>query len=231
MFFRDIFSRTRHSIRRLKPPVLYSAVVDTSNYTLLAIGTYTPALLFLNESTMDTEYVPSATLADDVLLVIKPGPRAYPELSWDSSKRTFKKTNPAIVTEDMRERAVFASRKAQAIAQVIRMINRFRSRISTGFLFQEVIYAEKERQARGLKDAGFAEKSGAEAPYVVQYADFCGIPLRQAAEEILLQAQLDHEHLAKTEKIRLALFKKIRLAKTKEELDEIINTYRDDGVV
>lgn len=231
MSLRDIFSRTRRSIRGLRPPVLYSAVVDTSNYTLVAIGTYTPALLFLSESMMDTEYVPGIVLTGDALPVIRSGPRAYPELSWDSAKRVFKKTNPVIVTEDMRERAVFASQKVRAISQVIRMINRFRGRISTGLLFQETVYAEKERQARRLKDAGYDERNAREAPYVVQYADSCGIPLRQAAEEILLQAQLDHEFLAKTEKIRLALFKKIKLARTAEELDDIINTYRNDGVV
>lgn len=228
---RDVLNRARNFALESRPPVLHGAVVDTSDYTLVAIGPYPPALFFLNESVMDTEYVPGIIVTDDVLRIIKSGPRMYPEWSWDNSKRAFKRTNPAIVTENMRERAVLSAKKVEAISYTIYRINRLRAKLRTGFLFQGAIYAEKKRQARYLKDTNFDERGAATCPYVVQYADACRIPLRQAAEEILLQDQLDHEHLAKTEKIRLALSKKIRSAKTVGEIEEALDTFRKTGVV
>ena len=227
MFLRNIFSRARES----KPQILQAAVIDTSNYTLLAIGPYTPALLFVNEAMLDTEYVPNIALTDDVQLIKKSDPRAYPEWSWDRSRWGFKKTNPDILEEGMRERAVLAAKKMETVSRAMYHINNLRRKISTGLLFQEMIYAEKEKQAQALKDADFDERQTAVAPYVVQYADYSEISLQQAAEEILLQAKLDHEYLAKTEKIRLALFKKIRSAKTPEETEAVFTNFQKNGVV
>ena len=178
---------------------------------------------------MDTEYVPSIPSAD-VLPIIMSGIRAYPEWSWDRRGRAFNKTNPLIITDDMRDRAVLAAKKVEAVGRVIFWINRLRAKTNTGLLFQAAIYAEKERQAVALKDADFDERRDS-APYVVQYADDSGMSLREAAEEILLQARLDHEQLAKTEKLRLALFKKIKRAKTPEEVGEVMDTFRKDGTV
>ncbi len=223
MFLKNIFNRTLGS----KPLALVSAVIDTSNNTLLAIGSYIPALFFLNEAMLDTEYVPGIVLTNDVHLIIKSGPRSCPEWSWDRSRWTFKKTNPCIIEEWMRERAVLAAKKVETISRAIYRINNLRRKVGTGLLFQEMIYAEKEKQAQSLKDANFDEQFKTAAPYVVQYADYSGVPLRQAAEEILLQARLDHELLAKTEKVRLEIFKKIRLANTAEELEQIIKTFRN----
>ena len=165
-FFARLFGKLDNSpeSRRL---VRYHAVVDTSDDTLVAIGNHPIALLFLSESLMDTRYV-SNIISDDVLLIKMAGPRAHPEWSWNNSKRAFKKTNPAIITEDMRERAVLAAKKVEAISRIMYWINGLRGKINTGLLFQEAIYAEKERQARSLKDANFDEHQAAEAPYVVQ---------------------------------------------------------------
>lgn len=195
------------------------------------MGTYLPALLFLNESMMDTTYVSGIESTEDIEGMRTKNFRTYPEWSWDAPKRTFKKTNPSIITEDMRERAVIAAKKVWAISRVIYWINGLRCRIDTGVFFQPALYAEKEKQAQAFKDANFDERTAPAAPYVLQYANHAQIPLRQAAEEILFQAQLDHEYLAKTEKIRLALFKKIRLAKTAEEIESALSAFQKNGVV
>ena len=229
MSLRDIFNRIRNVGVTPRPLIPHYAVIDSSDNTLVAIGTYSPALFFLNESMMDTEYVPGIPSAD-VLSVKMSGLRAYPEWSWDRRGRTFKKTNPDIITDDMRDRAVLAAKKVEAVGRVIYWINRLRAKTNTGLLFQAAIYTEKERQALGLKEADFDERRAA-APYVVEYADATGISLREATEEILLQARLDHEQLAKTEKLRLALFRKIRAAKTPEEVGEIVDTFRNEGTV
>jgi aspartyl/asparaginyl beta-hydroxylase (cupin superfamily) len=81
-----------------------------------------------------------------------------------------------------------------------------------------------------LKDAGFDEALAASAPYVVQHAEESGLSLQDAAEDILFQAQLFHEHLEKTERVRLALFRKIKRARTPWDLDQIIEKFQRDGV-
>ena len=229
MSLKGIFRRTRDSSSD-STDVHYGAVVDTSNDTVIAIGTVGAALLFLSESMMDTMYASEMVVTKNFLRVKDSDPRSYPEWSLDYKKWELKKTNPSTVTEDMRERAVLAAKKVAVISNIIYRINRLRTKIYTGLFFQENIYAEKERQARRLKDANFDERLAAESPYVAQYAEHSNVPLRQAAEEILFQAQLDHEYLAKTEKVRLSLFKKIRLAKTAAETDEIYSAFRNSGI-
>jgi len=230
MSLRELHSWLRGLADAFKPPVPHGIVIDTGDDTLVAIGIFAPALIFLNESMMDTSYEPDIVSADTPR-ILRSGPRSYPEWSWDYSQRKFKKTNPSIITEDARECAILAAKKVEAISWVIYSINRHRTKIYTGLYFQDHIYAEKERQALRLKDGGFDERLATEAPYVVQYASDSGISLRQASEEILLQAKLDHEYLAKTEKTRLALFKKIRLAKTSEEVEETISNFRKTGSI
>ena len=214
-----------------KPPriVAHCVVVDAGNNTLVAIGTQIPAMMLLRESLMDTvSYV--GVVAPEILQIKESDPQTYPEWSWDFRNRAFSKTNPAIITEGMRERAVLAAKKGEMISRAAYLINRARDKVNPGLFFQETIYATKQKQAQLLKDAGFDETLAGSAPYVVQYADESGMSLRDAAEDILFQAQLFHEHLEKTERVRLALYRKIRRAKTSEELDEIMDRFQREGV-
>ena len=214
-----------------KPPrvVAHCVVIDAGNNTLVAIGTQIPAIVFLRESFMDTIY-DVGIVSPEVLQIKASDPRTYPEWSWDFANRVFTKTNPAIITKGMRERAVLAAKKGEIIFRASYVINRGRDKVNPGLLFQETIYATKQKQAQLLKDAGFDQTLAASAPYVVQYADESGMSLQDAAEDILFQAQLFHEHLEKTEKVRLALFRKIRRARTPAELDDIMERFQREGV-
>ena len=222
MSLRDFFSRARRLAERSTSPVLDSAIICAGDSTLLSIGTYSPALLFVNESMMDTFYIPDISFTPDVRRIKTSSPREYPDWSWDTATRKFKRTGPAIVTEEMRERAALATKKAEAVFRIMQRINRMRRKVSSGLSFQEMIYAEKEREAASLKEIDFDERRAVAIPYVAQYAEESGLPLRQAAEEILLQAELDRDHLLRTERVRLAAFKKIPSAKTPEELEEVV---------
>lgn len=229
MPLKDIFNKVRSLFSEPPRLVAHSVVIDAGNNTLVAIGTQIPALVFLRDSLMDTIY-DVGIVSPEVLQIKGSDPRTYPEWSWDLRSRAFTKTNPAIITEGMRARAVLAAKKGDIISRASYLINRARDKVNPGLFFQETIYATKQKQAQLLKDAGFDETLAASAPYVVQYADERGLSLRDAAEDILFQAQLFHEHLEKTEKVRLALFRKIKRAKTPEELDEIMERFQKDGV-
>lgn len=228
MFWKRFFS-ARHTSAPLQP-LMYYSVIDSSNDTLIAISSYPPPVVLLAESMLDTIYVHSMPAASVAVVRTVP-PRNYPEWSWNYAKREFQRTNPAIITDDLRERAVFAARKAEILSQALYAINRQRDKIYMGLMIQETIYAEKEKQARMLKEARFDAGHAGMAPYVVQYADSAGLSLEQAAEEILFQAQLDRELLEKSERVRLLLFRKLKRATTEAELDEIMRTFYRDGTV
>lgn len=207
---------------------LLHGVIDSGSGTLLAIGAFPATLVLLSESMLDTIYVPAMQI-DDVQKLRTASPHSYPEWSW-SSGNAFKKTNPAIITEELRARAVFAAKKKDTLARAIYSVNRMRDKIDTGLTAQAMIYLQKAEQARALKDANY-DITTVHAPYVVQHAEDVGIPLAAAADDILFQAQLDNEHLEKTERVRIALFRKLKRATTAEELDSIMRTYYRDGMV
>jgi hypothetical protein len=219
--------RTRFS----KPArvVAHCVLIDAGNNTVVAIGTQIPAISFLRDSTMDT-VCDVGIAAPEAPRIRESDPRTYPEWSWDLRNRVFTRTNPAIITDGMRDRALLAAKKAEMISRATYLINRARDKLNSGLLFQETIYATKQKQAQLLKDAGFDTACAASAPYVVQYADETGMSLQDAAEDILFQAQLFHEHLEKTESIRLALFRKIKRAKAPHELDQIMESFVKDSV-
>ena len=104
-------------------------------------------------------------------------------------------------------------------------VSRGRYPVSTGVLFQETVYLTKKAQASAFKEAGYPEDDILEYPYIIQYADFANIPLKQAADDILFKARLDDELLAKTELIRLKYFNAIRSARTVEEVAPIYEAF------
>ncbi len=229
MPLKNIVNKVRS--RFSKPPriVAHSVVIDAGNNTLVAIGTHIPSIFCLKDSLMDT-VCHVGIVSPEVLQIKESDPSTYPEWSWDFRSRAFTRTNPAIITEQMRERAVLAAKKGETIGRASYLINRARDKINPALFFQETIYATKQKQAQLLKDAGFDQALAASAPYVVQHADETGMSLQDAAEDILFQAQLFHEHLEKTERVRLALFRKIKRAKASWELDEIMERFQREGV-
>ncbi len=209
--------------------IAHCVLVDAGTNTVVAIGTQIPVMSILRDSTMDT-MCDVGVAAPEAPRIRNSDPRTYPEWSWDFRKRVFTRTNPAIVTDALRERAVLAAKKAEMISRAIYLINRARDKLNSGLLFQETIYAAKQQQAQLLRDAGYDTACAASAPYVVQYADETGMSLQEAAEDILFHAQLFHEHLQKTERMRLALFRRIKRAKTPLEVDGAMESFLRDGV-
>jgi hypothetical protein len=223
-----IFDRWFAGSARKKQPrsnTMYTVVVDSGNGVVITISRHRQALMLLQRSMMDTGIATDVTLNDVLQRVLNAGPRSYPEASWDIGLKKFVATNPDQITERMRETSILASKKAWAYSKIIYWINHWRARSDYGFLFQPAIYAEKARQARLLQDSQYDGTRTDEAFYVTQYAETRGISEQQAAEEILLQAQLHHETLARTERNRLTLLETVRHATSIAEIDNAIRTY------
>ncbi len=200
-----------------------SILVDTSSDTVLTLSWHPAAVQFVHECTMDTEHIAAANIPNypQSMPLFGTSPREYPTWSWSDKDRTFCKTHPEAVTEELRQRAVLLTEKLKTISYMMERINQYRNQVRSGLDFQELIYVSKEAQARRLKDSGFDPKLIIQSPYVVYYADELGISIERAVEEILLQAQLDHEFLAKNEKLRMKYFNKVKHAKNEQELEAI----------
>jgi hypothetical protein len=90
---------------------------------------------------------------------------------------------------------------------------------------QEAVYITKKTQAQRYKDAGY-QGDDLEYPYVMQYADFAGLSMRVAADEILLKATFDDEVLLKTEFFRLKYFELIKNMNDPGQADRITLDFR-----
>jgi hypothetical protein len=139
-------------------------------------------------------------------------PEAYVEWTWNQKGRKFEETKKDLITERVRTRSLVATKKAEAIGIVMASLSRARYAYSSGVLFQETVYLAKELQARAFMDSGYDEAHIMEYPYVIQYADYAGISLKQAADDILFKAKLDTDGLTKTEFLRLKYFNLIKRA-------------------
>jgi hypothetical protein len=229
MSLKDLFA-SAHA--RINPsPKIYYAVIDTSNDTLATIGTHVQSVAFIAETMMEGFFVPAIGGSEEVVSIARSDPRTFPEWTWLYGERTFKKTNPSVVTNELRDRAVLLAKKRDAVAKVNSSIFFMRSKIHRGIPLQERVYMDKENEARMLQESNFDESLVTKAPYVAQYAELYEIPLKQAAETILLKAQLDRDLLVKTERTRLSLLKKIREATTAQEIDATLASFRATGAV
>ncbi len=79
-----------------------------------------------------------------------------------------------------------------------------------------------------FRESGYDESMAIECPYVLQYADFSGISLQQAADDILLKSKFDRDLLMKTELLRLKFFRRIKEAQKPEEVALVIRDFFND---
>jgi len=209
----------------------YSILVDYETNAVLTVGVSTSALVFLKECMPDTYYSASVNLPNykglffGGFFLASVAPAEYPKWTWDRKKRVFRKTNPEVLTEALMARSRLASAKHKVISSIMNNISFARYPVATGIAFQETVYLEKKMQARAFRNSGYNEDMIMEYPYVVQYADFAGLSLRQAADDILLKAKFDDEILAKTELLRLKYFDKVRRAESVEELRKVAKDF------
>jgi hypothetical protein len=183
-----------------------------------------PVIAFLAKSEPDVQpfwSVQQPNYAHEFPLADAPF-QTWPEWSWVPYKRQFEPTAPELVTDELRAKSALCVKKCFALWEMITSISTARALLFTGVLLQESVHLTKKAQAQAFRDAGYPQ-GRLHYPYVLQYADAVGTTMRQAADEILLKAQLDDEVLARTEAIRLKYFDLVKTA----QLDTIAAIVKD----
>src|SRR3989344_9116463 len=153
----------------------------------------------------------------------------YPKWTWDYTTRKFVKTKKELLNEQMFNKSMLAEGKRGIFEIITSNLNLARSKVMTGFWFQETVYLAKRMQAKAFKDSGYNEDFIVEYPYVMQYADIAHISMQQAAEDILLKAKFDEELLAKTELLRLKHLGRLKDAKDTNQLTSLREEFIRDS--
>ncbi len=211
----------------------HDALIDTESSALLVLSSYSASVSFVHSCTPDTHQIlgvqyPNYTKAFDLLFADS---AEFPEWAWDRRTRLFGKTSAVALTEELRAKAKLAQTKQLMVLEVMRQLSLARRRVSTGVEFQDRVYLTKRQQAERFRDAGYDESTSLEYPFVLQYAEFAGMPMKDAADEIIFKASLDDQHLANTELLRLRYMQMIAEAPTLAELQNIRNAFSRDMFV
>ena len=219
---------------------LYNALIDQSTKILLVVSARTSALTYVHKCTPDTVYAPSVNYPNYIktslfrrqpFFLADLSPEDYPLWTWDREQRVFAETQQDLLTDVIRAKSKLAVSKFIAITRMLTSLNRARDKLRTGLQFQESIYLTKKTQAQAFKDSRYDENVIMEYPYVLQYADFANISLKEAADDILFKAKLDDQYLANTELLRLRYFNKVRDATEPEQLSAILEEFQRDSYV
>ena len=202
------------------------ALLDFSSKAILAIDRFPGVIAFLTDCTPHSfavfninipNYLNESPLKDT-------SPEQYPEWVFDPASRVVKK-NPSPNVDMLRDKSKLAMHKGATILPIMRNIIIARYDSSYGIASQDTIYLSKKLQAILFRDCGYDETRTMEIPYVVQYADYAGIPLKQAADDIVFKAALTDQRLSQTELMRMTYFNKVKKATTEEDLSSILKYF------
>lgn len=213
----------------------YDALLDYTTWSVMTISTNPAVILFLNECTDETRHIravnhPNYTNTKSLFLapffLTSAKPENYPKWTWDATTRLFSKTNTKLMNKNLLERSRFADHKKFVIEKIIININK--SRLSSRIIIssQEIVYWAKKTQAKAFKNSDYDDALIGQCPYILQYADYAGISLQEAADDILFKAKLDDDKLEKTELLRIKYFNKVRKATSSEELTAIWEEFK-----
>lgn len=213
--------------RKPRQRIPYNALVDQNSGTLLAISTNAPVIAFLVQATTDTYPLYSVNFfnPDRPFPLARIRSEHYPEWTWSPGQKRFVRANAGAVTDDLRRRSRLAVEKGRIIDKIMKNLSIARYPVATGVLFQESVYLAKKAEAESFKKAGHPDADLVPYPYVVQYAEFSGLTLQQAADEILLKAKLAEDLLSRTELLRLKYFERIKLAADTDVLPAIFRSF------
>lgn len=209
----------------------YSAIVDATSYNLLALTPFIAAAQVVHEGTPNSVHATDVTRPNYTHgLPFDPyDVPSYVEWTWDYKSRTFVRMPAEKIRAELRERSLLAMAKIPIVRRMTANLNAIRHHAHTGVHFQETVYMTKKMQAQEFKKAGYPEDAIIDYPYVLQYADYAGISLKQAADDIIFKSKLEDEKLAQSELLRMKHFNKLKEATRIDQLPDILQHFLKDA--
>lgn len=190
----------------------YQPLVVDAEHRVLAVTPERKHLLWLVEGECDCQLVLGChELSDADVADLKANPWNWSYKPSLMQHNLVKADNSAV-----KERSLLLQNKLWAYYEVLNIINYARVRVSPVVNQQDVVYLEKERQARLVKN-GITE----DCQMVRDYADFASCTLNQAAEQILFKAELARDAYANTERLRMHYLRDLRNSKTLDEIKQL----------
>ncbi len=210
----------RHIFAREIP---YHVLCDQETNAVLAMSRRMETIILLNDCTRDTFAVFSVNYPNYQNLFWKgfflasEKPTDYPRWTWHYSQRIFTKTQEDVLSRNLFERARLINAQRNTIGPMTRILSTDRMSFSKNILYQEAIYSIKKTQATEFKNSGYDEKYIMNYPFIVQYADFANLSIRQATDDIIFQAELYENRLLRNESLRLKYFNSVKNMKEPQE--------------
>lgn len=205
-------------------------LLDIETNAVLVLGNSYQVMNYLTEFVFDT-YISSLPIRNytDKLFYknLEKSENIYEFKIDPKNGYLVKNTN---IVDNLKDKSAIAKCKYQYFSKMYNVIE-FRRLRNTGkksLAFQELIYMAKKQEANLFKGLGYPEKDILEYPYILQYAEYKNISLKQATDEILFKAKIGDTTLARTEILRLKYFNKIKEAKTKEEVEKAFKEFESD---
>lgn len=208
----------------------YAGLIDAPSGALLMLSADRYIVAFLTMCTPDTFAswgVNYPNYLSEPFPLAGMGPETYPKFTWRGPLRRFIPTPPELLTDRLWHTSALATKKAYALFEMVLVISNARALLHSGVLMQESVHLTKRAQAEQYRAEGFPETDRLRYPYVLQYAGVLGVPMKEAALEILFKAQLDDEVLARTEATRLKFFGKLKTA-TLDTIAALMTEFRGE---
>jgi len=208
-----------------KPRVQYAGrricgIIDADTGVLLATSPTLSLVVALVEMVPDISYIGKDNM-------LPWGPHVtYTDWMWIRESRRFEPTHRSLVTPELVDKAALTRAKLQALGEIALDIKRERDRLAVPVKYQESVYWEKKAQAKAFKDSGHDAARIADFPYIAQYAEFAGISVHQASDDILFKAQLSDDILLRTELTRLTFFNRLKQAADMEQVALILRDFQ-----
>lgn len=192
--------------------MIYQPLVVDSEYRVLAVTPERKHLLWLVEGECDCQLVlgiHELNNTDIESLKAKPWEWMYkPSLMANNLVRA--------TGEEVKARSQLLQNKLWAYYEILNIINYARAKISPVVNQQDLVYLEKERQAR-LVCAGDVS----DCTMVTDFANIESCTLEQAANQIVFKAELAKDVYTNTERLRMLYLRDLRKCTTKEEIQSL----------
>ncbi len=205
-----------------KKPIHVLLEHDTGR--LLCLSHWNSTINALQESTLNT------TTVYWINHLFSPGITAdQPWLyAWSPEKQLYVK-NDRDFSENELSYYFLITEKSAAIDLIHRKIYLYRRYMYRDLLMQHTIYSLKAQEAQEILALESIPEDGYRWPLVYDYAELCGIDIKRAAEEIVLQNKLFKSRMSNTETLRIKYIRQIHQAQQLMDIKTVISGFLVEG--